>query len=343
MYRKPLTIRVSVVKKGLKKVTAATIAESLSSSPYEVGSDFKFPFCIIGKAHHCNLKFLKQSAQVSDTQCLLTLQEDKVWLVPVSPSFPTKLNQTLVTCPTLVKHGDLIGVGERLLYVDVSGGAYALETAGGSCDSETSQQISHVDTRSKVPVYRHALQPDMAGPRTPIVENRQKPSQSTNLDRRTSRRSTHSKLTRRASSVAFNSVLPPAEASPLNASNEEEENLSSSDDEAVAQALEGVLTTHVTESDKRNKSPHQQTIGKRARHSPNTPAEANARKRKASDNSQSNSRRRTSMNHQNTDENSRSTSSKRRALPALASTSQRFEKMWAPTGKRRSRVTNYAK
>ena len=49
MYRKPLTIRVSVVKKGLKKVTAATIAESLSSSPYEVGSDFKFPFCIIGK------------------------------------------------------------------------------------------------------------------------------------------------------------------------------------------------------------------------------------------------------------------------------------------------------
>ena len=122
---------------------------------------------------------------------ILTVQ---VWLVPVSPSFPTKLNQTLVTCPTLVKHGDLIGVGERLLYVDVSGGGYALETAGGSCDSETSQQISHVDTvilhffffkifeffelnlcfffcifieiqkRSKVPVYRHALQPDMAGP-----------------------------------------------------------------------------------------------------------------------------------------------------------------------------------
>ena len=38
----------------------------------------QFLFARTGKAHHCNLKFLKQSAQVSDTQCLLTLQEDKV-------------------------------------------------------------------------------------------------------------------------------------------------------------------------------------------------------------------------------------------------------------------------
>jgi hypothetical protein len=51
MSRDRLTLRVSVVKKGVVDPFGAPLAPTmLNQSPYEIEDDYRFPFCFVGKS-----------------------------------------------------------------------------------------------------------------------------------------------------------------------------------------------------------------------------------------------------------------------------------------------------
>jgi hypothetical protein len=129
-----------------------------------------FFFFFKGTSNYCNLKFNSPDNCVGETQCIICLLDGKAYLLPVSERFDTLLNNRVVHRRVPLRSNDVITVGERLFWIQITGGVHVerdsvfdLATAHGDFDNN-----DDVANNDDVPV-EHRLRHAGGGiPSTPI-------------------------------------------------------------------------------------------------------------------------------------------------------------------------------